>query len=217
MSKDFGTMKSEIGNNVQDTSASFATLVGVWLNNRYRDILRRTNWNVVNNSYTFNTVAGTNDYTLPSDFGKEVYVYNETSGIPIESTSLQGLLVVNQGNLTDQGDPNQYVILDGYATGARTKQVRLYPTPSSVITIQMPYTVQPTALSASTDITVFACEDAIILGAMADAWRYKRQFAKAVDFETLYEKSIVNHIWDAVNQPNQVTMFNVKSYSRETV
>lgn len=210
-------MKGEIGNNVQDTSASFATLIGTWLNNRYRDLLRRTNWNIINDSYSFNTVAGTQDYTAPSDFGKEMYVYDSTNGIPLESSSLQGLLIENQGNLSDQGNPTRYAIIDGYSSGARTKQVRLYPIPSSVVTIQMPYSVQPTALSASTDITVFACEDAIILGAMADAWRYKRQFAKAADYETLYEKSIVNHIWDYTNQPNQVTMFNVKAYSRDTV
>lgn len=59
MSKTFAVMKTNVGNMCgPDTSTEFATLIGVWLNDKYLDISRRHNWSaLIDDNYTLKTVA----------------------------------------------------------------------------------------------------------------------------------------------------------------
>jgi hypothetical protein len=215
MAKTFSEIKANVGNNVQDTSVPFATIVGNYINNRYFDILRRINWNAIDEDYSFSTVAGTEDYSLPSDFGKEMFVLDSTNGVQLAHITLQELADDYTSELTSQGVPTRYTIIDYISSGARAKKVRLNLVPSSVITVKMPYIIQPVPLSASTDYTIIPCEDIVEIGATADAWRYQRQFAKAKECEGLFEKGIVMLIWDKENQNNQSHQFKVTSYNRD--
>lgn len=217
MSKTFAVLKVNVGTNIQDTSAAMATIIGVYINNRYMDILRRVNWEVVNEDYTITTTAGDQDYALPSDFGKELYCLDATNDRYLTRKTLQEIGDLHTGSLTDLDAPTEYAIFDKWVCGARSKVLWLYKIPASTYDLSLPYIISPTAMSADANIPMFDCDDVIELGATADAWRYKRQFAKAQDLDLLYEKGIINLIWDKVNQPNRVHLFNPSPYPRDTV
>lgn len=97
----------------------------------------------------------------------------------------------------------------------RVKCIRLQGVPDSEFEIELPYIINPLPLLQDSDIPLISVADIIEDGATAKAWRYKRQFAKAQEWERVYEKGINQLIWDKANQPNQVPLFNPKPYSRE--
>jgi hypothetical protein len=215
MAKSFSTMKTNVGNNVQDTSAEFATIIGTYLNNRYKAIRKRANFNIINDTYSFSTVAGTANYTLPSTFGKELYVRDATNKTNLSYISIQDLVQNNTTTLTSGGTATKYSIYENFSNPTRVKLMKLHLVPNSVVTIEAPHIIEPADLSAESDVAMFDCDDAIELGATADAWAYKRQFAKSSYFEGLFEKALQTIIWDRANQPNQVTTFGVLAYPRD--
>lgn len=219
MSSNFGTIKTNVGTRVGDTSTAFATTIGVYVNQRYKDVLRRTNWGAIKDDYTVSVVSGTSDYTLPSNFGKELYAFNQTSGIDIPFASLEKLEQEYQSTLNSTGTVDYYSIFSSTdssaASAARIKKLRTWKIPSSDFTLELPYTLYPTDLSADTDELVIEAERAVEYGATADAWATKRQAAKAQYFEALYEKEIQMLLWNDANQQNQITQMNVLPLNRD--
>ena len=218
ITKTFSTMKANVGNNIQDTSSAMESIISEYIHNRYFDILRRVNWKAVKENYSFTLGAGVTLVSLPSDFGKEISVYDDTGNAEIDWISLNDLISTYADDVGVTGDVEQYTIVDTVnSTGNRYKYFKPHKIPATAITVLMPYSILPTSLASAGALTVIPCEDIIEYGATADAWRYKRQFAKANDFELLYEKGIQNLIWDSVNAPNRVNTFYPAPYSRETV
>ena len=214
MAKTFTTIQTDVGNNVQDTSNDMKSLISVYINDRYRDILRRVNWDTIDEDYTFTTVGGTQDYTMESDFKKEVYVYDTTNNIQLKRITLQDYA----DNYVEEasGNPTKYVMLDVIVGGVRTKKMRLVPTPLTALTISVPYTLEPIDLTG-TAVPIIACDQALTNGATASAFRYKRQFSKAADYEAMYERDIQTLVWDQVNQPNQVHTFTPAVFNRNNL
>ena len=218
MAKTFQIMQAEVGINVMDYSSALATLSGGWLNNRYFDILRKTNYQAIRDNYEFTMSAGSTMATLPADFGKEVFVYDKTNKTEVDFISMAELLDSYVDSLDDNGEIERYTIVETINdVGQRYKYFKPHYTPIDDTAIRMPYTISPLALASNGGYAVIGCEDAMILGATADAWRFKRQFNKAGDVEMLYEKAINSLTWSNENQPNQIHMLNPKPYSRDTV
>lgn len=301
----FSSIYANIGSNVQDTSSAFQTVAKRYANGAYFEILRRINWDAINHTHTITTVAGTQDYVLPTDFGKELYVNDQTNLIPIHFISLGDLADKYPATLSTQGSVLRYTIIesavraqptsastlslvssaagdttqtvrikgtdannveldesvtlngtssqassntyltirsitkDGTTTGRITitsnsgavtvavmqpadldykvKLLRLHYVPSGVITLGMPYHIRPLPLVNDNDVPVFDCADGIELKGTAHSWRYKRQFAKAKEFDRLFETWLADTAWDQENQPNQTHQINPVPYSRETV
>lgn len=215
----FSTIKSNIGTRIGDTSTSFATTIGSYINQRYQRIFKKFNWDSAKPDYTFNTAGGTNEYTMPSGFGKELYVFDNTNLVDIRKYSLQDLERNFVQNLNDNGNPLYYAIyktLDSSNPANIVTKLRFYPNPTTVIAIIMPYLYAPTDMSSSTDLPILDMADlACELGATADAWRTKRQFAKAADFEAQYEQVIAEMIWSQENQPNMIKQFAPRTYDKE--
>lgn len=86
--KNFTAMKTNVGNEVGDTSSSFATRVGVYINNRYRDVIATLiNADVYEQfrTVTLTTTASTRNYTMPFDFnGEIVYAQDTTNNRELE-------------------------------------------------------------------------------------------------------------------------------------
>jgi len=216
--KTFGTIKTNIGNNVMDTSTALASLLENWIHNRYFDILRRTNWHAIDEDYSFTLSAAATMVTLPSDFGKEISVYDATNKRELDFISLNDLYSMFPDEIDQSGDVSYYTIVETVnANNQRYKYFKPHHIPASASTIKMPYSILPVTLASAGALMVIPCEDIVELGATADAWRYKRQFAKAAEFEGLYERGIMGLVWDQTNQPNQVKTFTPSPYSRETV
>lgn len=210
----FSVMKENVGNNVRDTSNPMAAIIGTYLNNRYFQILRRVNWSYVNEDYTVNTVAGTQDYALESDFNKELYVKNNTDNNIVDKYTLENLVADFSTELTTQGQVKRYAIFN---SDDGSKYIRFHYVPDKVCEIAVPYIAKPSALSGDSDEPVIDLSFAMELGATADAFRYKKQFKKASDFEVLFEREVANYIWDDYNQPNKVYQFTPTTFNRDNL
>jgi len=214
MSRAFSVMKTNVGNSVQDTSSAFMTKIGVYINKRYKQILRRTNWEYINEDYTITTISGTQDYTLPTDFKTEMYAVDTTNNINLKRITLQDIAKENTDSLSSNGSVSGYVIFN---SDSGDKILRLFEIPTGVYTIAFPYIVTPVDLSADADENVLDIEDLIEIGATADAWRYKRQFAKGAAMETLFEKEMEEYIWANSNQQNKITQFKPMTFNKNNL
>jgi hypothetical protein len=215
MSVNFGQLKTNIGQRTGDTSSVFATIIGTYINQRYKDILRRTNWYAIDDDYVVSATSASSSYTLPSDFGKELYVYDTVNKVDIPATTMEELEGAYQSELKDSGTVEAYYIFDNAEASARSKKIKFFRKPSSSIDFDVPYILKPTDMSASTDVPCIECERAIEFGATCDAWLYKRQFAKATAYEQLYEKEIQNIMWDKGNQPNLLQRMAPQALDRD--
>lgn len=299
----FTSIVSNVASNVQDTSTAMQTIIKRYCNDAYMDILKRVNFQDIDDDYSFSTVGGTSDYILPRNFGKEVYVYDNTNKVEIKGVSLQELINSNSADLYASGDIQRYVITtkpsrlqptssstlsivsssasdstqtvavkymdtngieihetvtltgttpvvtSGSAVeilsisksaitvgritvtanaGAVTVAVlapadlayfenivRFHYTPNGAVTIKMPYIRRPYPLYNDYDQPIIDCADIIELGATAMAWRYKRQFAKAQEYERSYNVAFDTLVWDKENSFNQVKRTSPQPYSRE--
>jgi hypothetical protein len=211
--RDFATMKSNVGVDLQDTSTDMATIIGRYINKRYLDILRLTNTRVVNHSFYISFASGYGLATLPSDFGKEMYCVSTDKDTTLKYIDFEE---VNRDNpsLTDNGDDADLYTIFTDSNGA--KQMKIWDTPKENVSFALPYIVRPTALSASTDQPLIACEDAIEAGALADAWRYKRQLAKAQSMEIMYQDLLSNFVWDNENRMT-ARQFTPTTFNRDNL
>ena len=125
MNRVFSDMKTNVGNNIQDTSSTMASIIGTYLNDIYKDILRRKNWEFIDNDYTFNTTSGTQEYVLPDNFGKEISVRDSTNKRQLSRITLQQLDDDYVSTITDQGTLYRYYIHD--------RAARKQPSSSSVL------------------------------------------------------------------------------------
>lgn len=210
--RDFSTMKVNVGTDVQDTSSAMAAIIGRYINKRYLDVLRVANVQPMNNDYT---IALTNSMaTLPADFGKELYCIDSTNSVPLTKIDMEEIARIDTDVSGGTGEASQYAI---FIDQNGVKQVKVWDTPTSAITLKLPYMVRPVALSASTDTPLIPCEDIIEAGAIADAWRYKRQFAKAQAMEAVYADLLSNLIWDTENQPSYPRQFTPTTFNRDNL
>jgi hypothetical protein len=302
MNRVFVDIYSKVGSNIQDTSTSTATLIKSFCNDIYMDILRRINWDNIDDAHTFTTTAGVSDYVLQQNFGKEVYVMDNTNKVQLspislqemvrdypdaigqtgkvtrytilskpvrnqptssstlavvsasasdttqtvyivgrdsgtaeisESVTLNGTTTVTTTNtfseirsitksagstgrvtITSNGGANIVAIMSPADKAYSIKSIRLNYTPDSVITIAMPYIMIPYPLSSDYDQPVVDCATSIELGATMMAWRYKRQFSKANEYERQYERSLDTLVWNKENSFNKPVFIGTTPYSR---
>lgn len=140
MNKTFADMKANVGLELQDTSTSFNTLIGKWINRRYFQCLRYVNWDAINPSYSVTLVAGTQDYALPRDFGKAVYAVDATNNFTYEEVRFDDL-AGNPSGIYQQGGANKYTIYES--------PVAVQPTSASVVTV-----VSSSASDSSAAVTI---------------------------------------------------------------
>jgi hypothetical protein len=207
----FATMQANIGNNVMDTSSGTASIIGTYINRRYYQILRQINWSYINEDYTVTTVAGTADYALASDFGKELYCRDNTNGHNISKVDLEGLSRQYATDLNTQGTVYRYAIFN---SDDGSKYIRFHYTPNSIIVVDLPYIIKPTALSGTTS-PVIDISDLIEIGATADTLRYKRKWQQAREMETQFRIALDDYIWYEYNQPNKVYQFKPNTFNRD--
>jgi len=301
MNKSFSVIKGNVGAEAQDTSASFATLIGKFANRRYFQILRAINWNSIQPDYTFDTVAGTQKYVLPDDFSKEISCTDTTNDRELSRTTLEKL-ISDYADISDSGtveryciiedcvqeqptsasvltivsssasDTTQTILIRGISGGVETyesvtltgttdalttnsytrikgisksavtagyitidsnsaavtqavipketlitnyKLILLHYVPASISTIALPYIINPMPLSQDYDYPIIDIGDLIELGALADCWRYKRQFSKAQTMEVLFTQQLQEYVFSKENQPNMINQFIPETFDRD--
>ena len=110
MNKNFKNIYENVGSNIQDTSSAMETLCKRFVNEVYFDALRRVNHQSINRDYSF--TATTQDNVLPSDFSKELAVYDATNKITINKTSQENEIDGNVSSISSSGSISGYAILD---------------------------------------------------------------------------------------------------------
>ena len=140
MNKTFADMKSNVGLELQDTSTSFNTMVGKFINRRYFQCLRYINWDAINPAYTVTTVIGTQDYALPRDFGKAVYAIDTANNFTYDEVRFDDESG-DPSHISQQGGANKYTIYES--------PVAVQPTATSVVTV-----VSSSASDSSVGITI---------------------------------------------------------------
>lgn len=140
MNKTFADMKANVGLELQDTTAPFATLIGKWLNRRYFQVLRSINWDAINAEYTISIVAGTQDYVLPRDFKSAVYVVDTVNNITYKEVKFDGF-ADSPSAITGQGASSSYSIF--------SSPVYVQPTAASVVSV-----ISSLSTDISTTVTI---------------------------------------------------------------
>ena len=87
------------------------------------------------------------------------------------------------------------------------KKIRFFYIPQAAFTASLPYIVKPSALSGDSDQPILDLEDLLECGATADTLRYKRQYAKAKDFDVQFE-GIISMNANSVGDPAYVDIFH---------
>lgn len=212
MGKAFSVIVDNVGAEVMDTSSAFETLIKNWVNRRYQQIFREINWNVLNADYTISVTSAAQDYELPADFSREISATDTTNGTKLTRVDIQRLWIDYPDDVTTSGTVNRYAV---YMSDDKKQYIKFHYYPSTSITVALPYIITPVALSADADTTALPVEDLLEIGAIADAWRYKRQGAKASDYETRFSVELQKFVWQQENQPNQVNQFIPTTYDKD--
>lgn len=116
------------------------------------------------------------------------------------------------GKITVTRSSDTLAVFRPEALTYRVTKIRLMRIPNGTYTIQIKYTIHPYILNNDGDFPLIDICDIMEIGALADAWRYKRQNGKAVDQEVLYEKAIQEKFWDLAKQPDNISYFTPNIY-----
>jgi len=101
---------------------------------------------------------------------------------------------------------------------SRYKSVNFHPIPgdTQTITYQIRCKRKVTPMSQDYDYpTIEDIDDIIEVGAQADLWKYKRQFAKATALETQYQIMKSDRIYREVAQPGIIHQFQPQALNRD--
>ena len=92
--KSFSVLKSNVGSFIQDTSSGTGTLIGHWVNNRYRDIVNSYDWEQLYHTQMLTATANTSAYPLDENTERVVFVHDKSNDsytdIITEQEYLQG-------------------------------------------------------------------------------------------------------------------------------
>lgn len=145
-SKTLAEMKTNVGNMIQDTGSSMATIIERLINDRYRDAWRRCLWSeAINNDYTITLVADQTTYDLPEDFEEELFVADLNDGLELKkyqsNTWWKQRTPAYSGGSISSGTSKRYVILKEKIKSDNTGfgVIKFDPTPNNTHTIAMPY------------------------------------------------------------------------------
>jgi hypothetical protein len=205
-------MYGNVGTLIQDTSTAMATIIKIYLNDAYTDISRRVMWSaLIDDNYTFESVANQAEYTLPIDFDEELFVANVAEGFSLtrytEGKWWDERNTAFASDSISSGTPSRYVILE------ETGKLKLDPPPLVAETYGMPYKKCVTLLSGDSDVVVIRDIERIMeTYAIGQSWAYKRQFVKADWFLHRYEYELRKRIGEERSKINQMYQFISKTY-----
>ena len=101
----FSVLKTIVAANVQDTSASFATLIGYWVNNRYRDIINSYDWEQLYHNQSYTTTANISSYPLDENTERLIFVKDRTNDSYVEVITEHTFLDNYYDDLDSTGQP----------------------------------------------------------------------------------------------------------------
>jgi hypothetical protein len=107
MNKIFTTMKSNVGSFVQDTSTALASLIGVWINNRYRDIVSSYDWEQMYYTQTISVSANVSAYPIDEGADRLMFVQDTTNSSYLNIINEERFLHEYYDIFNDTGTPTR--------------------------------------------------------------------------------------------------------------
>jgi len=177
------TLRTEIQERAADSSLT-STVMDRWINMAIKQWATRADWpsNTEQDS-TIPTVAGTVEYSLPSDFKKMISVRVGSSEVDGDEFTF---IEYKDKNISTQG--MWYYLNPDDAT------VGLIPTPASVETVYLKYYEIPADLTVVTEEPPFPANyhELVIFFALKKYWEVNDDFEKSryydVEFEEMIDK-----------------------------
>jgi hypothetical protein len=170
-----------------------------------------------------------------SDTTQTILIRGIVDGVETtESVTLNGTTSVSTTNefsrvkaISKSGNTNGYItisagsitigVLAPKILEGRYKKIGLHYVPTTSLTIGVPYIIKPLPLTEDYDYPIIDIADLIETGAKADAWRYKRQFAKANVFEVKFNSELAEYVWEKENDPNRVIQFMPVTFNKDNL
>src|SRR5574343_1875684 len=113
MNKTFSSMKTAVGNNVQDTSTDMLALIGNYLNDRMTEVKHRLkNCLLQTARLDYSVSASTEDIVLPEDCGEIVSVLDKTNNLQLEEITNQQWVNPYYGSIDTSGLVARYFVYD---------------------------------------------------------------------------------------------------------
>lgn len=153
-------------------------------------------------AYEIETLTGTTPVSTTTQFSRVLLISKSAATVgTVTATS-------NTGGVT-------VAVFSPAEITHRVKVMRFVQVPNSAITVEINFIEKLLPMSQNYDYPILECEDVLEAGAEADAWRFKRQFAKAADLDIVFEKRLANLVYDKESQPNKVQLFNPRTYRNQ--
>ena len=183
-----------------DVSSSARTRIKRFINEGYRLLLADTGMGRLRDSTTtISVVAGTAEYTVTAT--KIHFVRDTTNDLRLTEVSLGDLRTLDPGD-SSTGNPTHYAVR-AFLTPT-TQKVRLWPTPSENLTLQVDILAALTELSADADVPVIPSEFHYTLS----------QYARACEYEKMDDSRYRDAMREYVDQVRQMRFFLRKSPTR---
>lgn len=103
--KSFSVLKTIIGANIQDTSSAFTTLIGYWINNRYRDVINSYDWEQLYHTQAINASATVSAYAFDENTERLIFIADVTNDGCLEIITEQDFLQNYYDDLNGTGTP----------------------------------------------------------------------------------------------------------------
>ncbi len=198
------------------TDTNFRILATSWLNRVIKDIqTRQPRWRWLEKTATFPTVVNQMSYDLPSDLqggGDKIYDIRQKDS-PVKLRYIdQGTLDLLEPDPGDSsGDPFHYTVF--------SDSLRLWPVPSSVMTMYIRYLKNITALAdtATANEIPSQYDNVVIDGALVHAYRYEEGWGNPQTQIQLYEAGVARMIRDNAQVVGDDGVTLAHPYKRSTL
>lgn len=107
MNKNFLTMKNNVGSFVQDSSSSLASLIGVWVNNRYRDIINSYDWTHLYKTQSLTLSASVSAYAFDENTDRIIHILDATNDAYLDIITEEQFLQENWDSWDTTGTPSR--------------------------------------------------------------------------------------------------------------
>jgi hypothetical protein len=167
-----GDIAAILGDGFAFGTTSYPTLTQAKqiINRHYKQFTSKRPWKWMQKSTTFNTVAGTTQYTLVDGVAEEITLRIANQSMPLNWISREQFLQQYPGGWTTTGNGLPTMYVPSAEASNNALQIDLWPTPDAVYTVTMDYRARAAPLAADGDYSVVPpeYEDALVFGPAAE-------------------------------------------------
>ena len=173
----FGELKTQVAEFVQRSGDSdYKTKIGTWLKMSHQSLMDVYDyWTDLQATYTFTTVDGTEDYSMPTDFILPFRIFDMTNDRKLTIKTEEEYVESNIASVADatEGAPEFARIYGSIGSGTSIQKVlKLGLIPDDAYSMRVLYKKKASNFSADTDYPFTECDRFLTLDAAG--WAFKQ-------------------------------------------